>query len=69
MNIVRGFLVRRCGYCSGGPESAASEQAAPLQASAKPSILLVHRAFADALGWQKVTALLLERGYFVTARK
>ena len=33
----------------------------------KPSILLVHGAFADALGWQSVTALLQQRGYTVRA--
>ena len=35
--------------------------------SAKPSIVLVHGAFADGTGWQHVIPLLEEDGYFVTA--
>jgi len=38
-----------------------------VQAHHKPSILLVHGAFAGALAWQEVTALLQHRGYSVTA--
>jgi len=34
---------------------------------AKPRIVLVHGAWADALGWEKVTDLLLDKGYAVTA--
>ena len=33
----------------------------------KPSIVLVHGAFADATGWQKVIPLLEAKGYPVTA--
>jgi pimeloyl-ACP methyl ester carboxylesterase len=33
----------------------------------KPSIVLVHGAFADATGWQRVIPLLERRGYTVTA--
>jgi pimeloyl-ACP methyl ester carboxylesterase len=33
----------------------------------KPSIVLVHGAFADATGWQKVIPLLEKDGYSVTA--
>jgi pimeloyl-ACP methyl ester carboxylesterase len=33
----------------------------------KPSIILVHGAFADATGWQKVILLLEKEGYSVTA--
>ncbi len=33
----------------------------------KPSIVLVHGAFADASGWQKVILYLQEKGFFVTA--
>jgi pimeloyl-ACP methyl ester carboxylesterase len=33
----------------------------------RPTILLVHGTFADAVGWQKTTALLQQRGYTVTA--
>jgi pimeloyl-ACP methyl ester carboxylesterase len=35
--------------------------------AAKPSIVLVHGAFADATGWQKVIPLLEKDGYSVTA--
>lgn len=33
----------------------------------KPSIILVHGAFADASGWQKVISILLKDGFSVTA--
>ena len=33
----------------------------------KPSIVLVHGAFADATGWQKVIPLLAKKGFTVTA--
>jgi len=33
----------------------------------KPSIVLVHGAFADASGWQKIILGLQARGFFVTA--
>lgn len=33
----------------------------------KPSIVLVHGAFADATGWQKVISILLKDGFSVTA--
>jgi pimeloyl-ACP methyl ester carboxylesterase len=33
----------------------------------KPSIVLVHGAFADASGWQKVISILLKEGFSVTA--
>ncbi|HEY2356744.1 MAG TPA: alpha/beta hydrolase [Phenylobacterium sp.] len=35
--------------------------------AAKPAVVLVHGAFADALGWQKVIPILLRDGYQVTA--
>jgi pimeloyl-ACP methyl ester carboxylesterase len=35
--------------------------------SSKPSIVLVHGAFADGSGWSKVITLLEKDGYFVTA--
>ena len=43
--------------------------AAPVAAApaAKPAIVLVHGAFADALGWQKLIPILLRDGYYVTA--
>jgi pimeloyl-ACP methyl ester carboxylesterase len=33
----------------------------------KPSIVIVHGAFADATGWQRVIPILQRDGYFVTA--
>jgi pimeloyl-ACP methyl ester carboxylesterase len=33
----------------------------------KPSVVLVHGAFADASGWQKIILALEEKGFFVTA--
>jgi len=44
-------------------------KASPEEAGARPrpSILLVHGAFADALGWQEVTQILQQRGYMVVA--
>ena len=35
--------------------------------NSKPSIVLVHGAFADATGWQKVISLLEKKGYPVVA--
>ncbi|MBV9947198.1 MAG: alpha/beta hydrolase [Myxococcales bacterium] len=77
MKLAHPSLARRClttallllaASCGSDPKGVASEQAAPLvQAAPKPSVLLVHGAFADALGWQKVTALLQQRGFSVTA--
>lgn len=77
MNIVHPPLARcrlaalvlaLAASCDGHAADAAPEEAARLvQGHAKPSILLVHGAFADALGWQKVIALLQDRGYSVTA--
>src|SRR4029077_17653177 len=36
-------------------------------ASTKPSIVLVHGAFADASSWSKVIPILQKDGYYVTA--
>jgi pimeloyl-ACP methyl ester carboxylesterase len=43
--------------------------ASPVSAkpAAKPVIVLVHGAFADALGWQKLIPILVRDGYTVTA--
>ena len=83
MNIVRQSVTYRCfgaaallaltASCDGAPANAAQveEESAPLaqnlQGRPKPSILLVHGSFVDALGWQQVTALLQQRGYPVVA--
>ena len=39
----------------------------PDSTATKPSIVLVHGAFADATGWQKVIPLLEQKGFTVTA--
>jgi len=41
--------------------------AAPAGAATKPTIVLVHGAFADASGWDGVTERLQDRGYTVLA--
>jgi len=41
--------------------------AAPASAASKPTIVLVHGAFADASGWNGVTERLQDRGYTVLA--
>ncbi|MES1209038.1 MAG: alpha/beta hydrolase [Pseudomonadota bacterium] len=56
--------------CGGQFASAAADESAGALTPArhaKPSILLVHGAFAGALAWQKVTTLLQQRGYTVVA--
>jgi pimeloyl-ACP methyl ester carboxylesterase len=54
--------------CNGQTAKANPQDTSALSAGhAKPSILLVHGAFAGALGWQKVTTLLQQRGYTVVA--
>ncbi|HVT10395.1 MAG TPA: alpha/beta hydrolase [Polyangia bacterium] len=56
--------------CGAQPATAAPEEspgALTAGRHAKPSILLVHGAFAGALAWQKVTTLLQQRGYTVVA--
>ncbi|MFD1612558.1 alpha/beta fold hydrolase [Sphingomonas tabacisoli] len=47
--------------------TAAASAAATSAPAAKPTIVLVHGAFADALGWQKLIPILLRDGYEVTA--
>jgi pimeloyl-ACP methyl ester carboxylesterase len=44
-----------------------SRAAVPARADAKPAIVLVHGAFADASSWQRLIPLLERRGYYVTA--
>ncbi|MEH2241623.1 alpha/beta fold hydrolase [Nostoc sp.] len=49
----------------GHPKSAVSQKL-PSTSNSKPSIVLVHSAFADATGWQHVIPLLEQDGYTVT---
>lgn len=45
----------------------AGVSAAPAQTADKPTIVLVHGAFADGTGWQHVIPLLQKKGYNVIA--
>jgi pimeloyl-ACP methyl ester carboxylesterase len=44
-----------------------NQQAAPHQLPAKPTVVLIHGAFADASSWSAVVERLLRRGYHVLA--
>src|SRR5262249_5756419 len=46
---------------------AASSNGTAAPFAGKPTIVLVHGAFADALGWQRLIPILLRDGYNVTA--
>lgn len=83
MNIVRRSLASRCltavallalaSSCEVGAtdvtqdDPSEGESASLVHRRPKPSILLVHGTFVGALLWQKVTALLQQRGYTVVA--
>jgi pimeloyl-ACP methyl ester carboxylesterase len=69
-------IVRRCltiavltlaASCSRPANAAPADSAFQAPGHARPSILLVHGAFAGALAWQKVTTILQQRGYTVVA--
>src|SRR5690242_630449 len=51
-------------YRSVGPRAAEAAEVAP---AAKPSIVLVHGAFANASGWDAVIRILQAQGYEVSA--
>ena len=53
--------------CMAAAALAAASGAAAQQPSRPVSIVLVHGAFADALGWQKLIPILQRDGYEVTA--
>ena len=44
-----------------------SSQATAAEPAAKPAIVLVHGAFADAASWNRVISILQDDGYYVTA--
>ena len=50
-----------------GAQSSSAPSPSMTSASPKPTIVLVHGAFADASGWNGVTARLQKRGYSVVA--
>src|SRR5215831_19455511 len=49
------------------PSAARAAAPAPHAAAAKPTVVLVHGAFADGTGWQHVIPLLERDGYSVIA--
>ncbi|MFC6085827.1 alpha/beta fold hydrolase [Sphaerisporangium aureirubrum] len=59
-----GFLAVLAGVV---PASAASSATPADRSTAKPTVVLVHGAFADASSWNKVAALLQTAGYPVIA--
>jgi pimeloyl-ACP methyl ester carboxylesterase len=59
------LIASACGLLVFGGSDLASAQAAT--AAAKPTIVLVHGAFADALGWQRLIPILQRDGYEVLA--
>lgn len=83
MNIGHRSLASRClavaallalaPACENGAADAAQDDSAEVETTSlvhgrpKPSILLVHGTFVGGLLWQKVTALLQQRGYTVVA--
>ena len=50
-----------------GQQPASPAASTPARPSAKPTIVLVHGAFADATGWQALIPLLQQDGYKVVA--
>jgi pimeloyl-ACP methyl ester carboxylesterase len=61
--LTTAFLLASAGVAASGISSPLVAQAMP----AKPTIVLVHGAFADGTGWQRVIALLQRDGYTVVA--
>ena len=62
---MRTMAVALLGLCAGGVNSAGG-QASPAPA-AKPTIVLVHGAFADGSSWERVIPILQRDGYTVIA--
>lgn len=58
-------LLIGAGFIAGSPPTAAG--AATSQSGPKPTVVLVHGAFADASGWNDVVRRLQQRGYPVLA--
>jgi pimeloyl-ACP methyl ester carboxylesterase len=61
--IVAGLTIGASSVAS----AATSRRSSSEQPSVKPTIVLVHGAFADASGWNDVSARLQKRGYTVLA--
>jgi pimeloyl-ACP methyl ester carboxylesterase len=70
LTIATSIATFAAGGCASADPATEDEPKAQLSEAsrrAKPTIILVHGAWADALGWEKVIDLLLEGGYAVTA--
>jgi pimeloyl-ACP methyl ester carboxylesterase len=57
--IISGLIASVSSFATSGPSGAVS--------SGKPTIVLVHGAFAESSSWNKVVAKLLKKGYSVVA--
>ena len=60
--LIAGTMMSTALAAQGAPD-----KSAPQAQSTKPSIVLVHGAFADGSSWSKVIPLLEKDGYYVTA--
>jgi pimeloyl-ACP methyl ester carboxylesterase len=63
---MRSLIVKLSMLFAAGWAAAAHAQPSP-SSSTRPTIVLVHGAFADSSGWNEVISLLLRRGYPVIA--
>src|SRR5260370_4925566 len=66
-SIRRYALVALAVLASGVATHLSAQAAGPATTAAKPTIVLVHGAWADASGWYDVTLALQARGYKVVA--
>src|SRR5437879_6495787 len=68
LSVIAGVaLFGGTGAAAGPGTSALRATSAPENNGAKPTIVLIHGAFADASGWSGVIARLRDRGYTVLA--
>ena len=65
LSAVTITLVSLVLFATSGP--ALAQEATPMNAETKPTIVLVHGAFADSSSWEGVTRSLLAQGYPVLA--
>jgi pimeloyl-ACP methyl ester carboxylesterase len=67
--LAAAFLLGIGGVAATGPGTSLGAQvpAARTSPAGKPTIVLVHGAFADGTGWQRVIPILQRRGYTVVA--
>ena len=66
--LFRALVVFLIPFAVSGSSSLNAQSSKPsARAGVKPAIVLVHGAFADAAGWQKVIEILERDGYYVIA--